>query len=210
MKDCLSPTITMEDKGKNESSTPDVPKSSSGKGKSQKARHKKKNKGGKMIAIVSSYTSSTEEIKAHIFTTGSTMNKTFLMSREKFLGYATTKFGNNVAFSSLSERQVALMHTPVPTAIDHTRALLYEQRQNEIEEKEFKAEFRKLQNDLRKLYVILWDQCDSVLMKNKIQSDLEYAEVSKMLNVIRLLSIIKRRCLSNDASKYYALRGFIA
>ena len=135
-----------------------------------------------MVAVVSSYTSRTEEIKARIFTAGSAMNKTFLMSREKFLGYATTKFGNDVTFS-LSERQVALMHTPVPTAINHTRALLYKQRQNKIEAKEFRAEFQKLQNDLGKIYSILWDQCDS-RMKNKIQSDLEYAEVSKMLNVI--------------------------
>ena len=49
-----------------------------------------------MAAVVLSYTSSKEEIKAHIFTTGTAMNKTFLMSREKFLGYTTTKFGNNV------------------------------------------------------------------------------------------------------------------
>ena len=127
MKDHLSPTITMEDKDKDESSIPDVPKSSSGNGKSRKPRHKKRNKGGKMVAVVSSYTSSTEEIKAQIFSTGSTMNKTFLIGREKFLGYATTKFGNDVAFS-LSECQVALMHNPVPAAIDHTRASLYEQR----------------------------------------------------------------------------------
>ena len=85
-----------------------------------------------MIAIlVSSYTSSTEEIKAHIFITGSATNKTFPMSREKFLGNATTKFGNNVTYS-LNKRRVALLHTPVPTAIDHTRAPLYKQRQNEI------------------------------------------------------------------------------
>ena len=51
-----------------------------------------------MVAVVSLYTSNTEEIKAHLFTTGSTMNNTFLMSREKFLGYATIKFGNDVAF----------------------------------------------------------------------------------------------------------------
>ena len=102
MKDCSSPTITMEDKGKNEASTPDVPKSSSGKGKSCKPRHKKK-KGGKMVAVVLSYTNSTKEIKARIFTTGTTMKKIFLMSREKFLGTATTKFGIDVTYS-LSER----------------------------------------------------------------------------------------------------------
>ena len=56
-----------------------------------------------MVAVISSYTSSTEEIKAHIFPTGSTMSKIFLMGREKFLGYATTKFGNDVTFS-LSEQ----------------------------------------------------------------------------------------------------------
>ena len=70
-----------------------------------------------MVAVVLLYTSSTEKIKAHTFTTGSTMNKTFLMSRENFLGYATrTKFGNNITFL-LSEQQVALMHT----TINHTR-----------------------------------------------------------------------------------------
>ena len=133
-----------------------------------------------MVAVVSSsYTSSREEIKTRIFTTGSAMNKTFLMSREKFLGYTTTKFGNDVTFS-LSERRVALMYTPVPTTINHTTASVYKQRQNEIEAKEFRAEFRKLQNDLEKLYGILWDQCDSG-MKKKIQSDVNYAEVSKML-----------------------------
>ena len=110
-----------------------------------------------MVAEVSSYTSSTEEIKAHIFTTGPAMNKTFLMSKEKFLGYAITKFGNGVTYS-LSERCVALVHTPIPTAIDHTTALVYEQRQNEIEAKGFRDAFRKLQNDLGKLYGILWDQ----------------------------------------------------
>ena len=92
MKDCLSPIITIEDnKDKNESSTPEVPKSSSYKGKSRKPQHKKKNKGGKMVAVVSSYTGSIEELKAHMFTTGSTRNKTFLLNREKFLGYDTTK-----------------------------------------------------------------------------------------------------------------------
>ena len=199
--------MIMEDKNKNESSTPDTPKSSSGKGESRKPRYKKK-KGGTMVTVVSSYTSNTEEIKSHIFTTEPAMNKAFLMSREKFLGYATTKFGNHVTYS-LNERRVALMRTPVPTAIDHTAATVYyEQRQKEIEAKEFRAEFRKLQNDLGKLYGILCDQCDSG-MKNKIQSDVHYAEVSKMLNVIRLLTIIERICLSNDTSNYYALQGFI-
>ena len=80
-------------------------------------------------------------------------------------------------------------------------------RQNEIEAKEIRAEFRKLQNNLGKLYGILWDQCDSG-MKDKIQSDLEYAEVNNMLNVIGLLTIIKMICLFNDTSKYYALQGF--
>ena len=117
----------MDDKDQNESSTPDVPKSSNGKGKSCKPRHTKKNKEEKTVAILSSYMSSTEEIKAHICTTGSAMNKTFLMSREKFLGYTTTKFGNDVIYS-LSERRVALMHTIIPTSIDHTTATLYEQR----------------------------------------------------------------------------------
>ena len=50
------------------------------------------------------------------------------------------------------------MHMPVPTAIDHTTAIVYKQRQNEIEAKDFRVEFRKLQNDLGKLYDILWDQ----------------------------------------------------
>ena len=45
----------MEYKDKNESSAPNVPKSSSDKGKSWKARHKKNNKGGKMVAVVSLY-----------------------------------------------------------------------------------------------------------------------------------------------------------
>ena len=126
----------MEGKDKNELRTPDAPESSSSKGKSWKPQHKKKNNGEKMAAIVSLYASCTEEIKAYIFTTGSAMNKTFLMSREKFLGYATTKFGNDITYS-LSERHV-LMHTPVPTAINHTRVSLYEQRQNEIEAKEFR------------------------------------------------------------------------
>ena len=157
----------MDNKDKNESSTPNVPKFSSGKEKSQKPRHKKKSKGEKMVAVLSSYTSSTEEIKIHIFTTGLTMNKNFLLSREKFLGYATTKFGNDIPFS-MSEQRVAQMYMLVPTAIDHTRELVYDKRQNEIEAKEFRAEFRKLQNDLGKLYGILKDQCDSG-MKNNIQ-----------------------------------------
>ena len=206
----MSSTTTMEDKDKDESSTPDVPKSTSGKGKNQKARHKKNNKGEKTVNVVSLYTSSTKELKLHIFTTKSTMNKTFLLSREKLLGYATTKFGNHVLmFSLLSERRVALIHTPTPTPINHTRALVFELRQNEIEAKQFRAEFRKLRNDIGKLCGVLWDQCDSG-MKNKTQSDPEYVNISKMLNVIRLLTIIERICLSNDSSKYYALQGFIA
>ena len=131
------------------------------------------------------------------------MNKTFLTSREKFLGYDTTKFGNDVTYS-LSERRVALMHTPVPTTIDHMTATVYKQRQNEIQGKESRAESRKLQNDLGKLYGILWDQC-GLGMKNKIQLDVEYAEVSKIVNVIGLLAIIERICLSNDTPNYYAL-----
>ena len=81
----------MDDKNKNELITPDIPKSTSGKEKSWNPRHKKKNNGGKMVAVVSSYTGSIEELKAHMFTTGSTRNKTFLLNREKFLGYDTTK-----------------------------------------------------------------------------------------------------------------------
>ena len=149
--------------------------------------------------VSSSYTSSTEEIKAHIFTTGPAMNKTFLMSRGKFLGCATTKFGNDVTYS-LNKRRVALMHTIAPTTIDYSTASLYKQHQHEVEANEYRAEFRKLQNDLGKLYGVLWDQCDSE-MKNKIQSDVDYAEISEMLNVLGLLTIIERICLSNDASK---------
>ena len=128
MKNPLSSTITMEDKNKQELSTPDVPSKSSSGGnrKSQNARHKKKNKGGKTVTVVSSYTSSPKELKVHIFTTESSMHKTFLLSREKkFLGYATTKFGNDVMFS-LSKQRVALMHMILPTAINHTRASAYE------------------------------------------------------------------------------------
>ena len=88
------------------------------------------------------------------------MNKTFLLGREKFLGYPTTKFGNDVMFS-LNERRVTLMHTPTPAAINHTRVLAFELRQNEIEAKEFRAEFWKLQNNLGNLCGILWNQCDS-------------------------------------------------
>ena len=124
------------------------------------------------------------------------MNKTFLMSREKILDYATTKFGNDITFL-LSEQRVVLVHTSVPIAIDHTRPLVYGQRQNEIEAKEFRAEFRKLQNDIGMLYGILWDQCDPG-MKNKVQSDLEYVDVSKILNVIGLLTIIKRILLRTN------------
>ena len=157
--------------------------------------------------VSSSYTSSTEETNTHIFTTGPAMNKTFLMSREKFLGYATTKFGNNVTYS-LNKRCVALMHTRAPAPIDYSTMSLCKQRQHDIEAKEYRAEFRKLQNDLGKLYGILWDQYDSG-MKNKIQSDVDCTEFSKMLNVLGLLTIIKRICLSNDTSKYYGLQGFI-
>ena len=84
--------------------------------------------------------SSTEKIKARIFTTGPAVNKTFLMSREKFLGYATAKFDNDVTYS-LDKRRVALMHTRAPTTIDYSRTSL-------------------LQNDLGKLYGVLWDKCD--------------------------------------------------
>ena len=66
-------------------------------------------------------------IKVHIFATGSTMNKIFLKSREKFIGYTATKCGNDVTFSP-SKQQVVLMHTLPPTAIDHIRVLVYDQR----------------------------------------------------------------------------------
>ena len=69
----------MEDKKNNELSTPDTPKSSNGNGKSRK----QKKKGGKTATDMSS----TEGIKIYIFITGPAMNRTFLMSREKFLGY---------------------------------------------------------------------------------------------------------------------------
>ena len=91
---------------------------------------------------------------------------------------------------SLNERWVELMHTKVPQPINYSTTSLYEQRQHEVEAKEYRTEFRKLQNDLGKLYGVLWDQCDS-RMKNKVQSDVDYAEVSKMLNVLGLLTIIK-------------------
>ena len=136
------------------------------------------------------------------------MNKMFLMSRGEFLGYATTKFCNGTTYS-LNKRRLALMHIRVPTTVDYSTTSLYEQRQHEVEAKEFRAELRKLQNDLGKLYGILWDQCDSG-MKNKIQSNVDYAEVSKMLNVLGLITIIERIFLFSDTSKYYVLQGFIA
>ena len=62
-------------------------------GEQQKVRHKKKNhNGGKTVTVVSTYTINTEEFKVHIF----------LQSREKFLGYATTKFGNDVSWTNKS------------------------------------------------------------------------------------------------------------
>ena len=93
--------------------------------------------------VSSSYTSSAEEIKAHIFTTGPAMNKTFLMSRGEFLGYATTKFGNDVTYS-LNKRRAALVHTRAPITINYSTASLYEQHQDEAEAKEYRTEFRKL------------------------------------------------------------------
>ena len=46
-------------------------------------------------------------------------------------------------------------------------------------------------------------------MKNKIQSDVDYANVNEKLDLLGLLTIIERIFLSNDTSKYYALQGFI-
>ena len=84
-------------------STPDVPKSNSEKGKGQKPRRtKKQGKRGKIsvVAVVAiTYTSGNEELKNHMFTTGPTINKTFLTSREKFLGDATEKFGVDITYS---------------------------------------------------------------------------------------------------------------
>ena len=91
------------------------------------------------------------------------------------------------------------MHTKVPQAIDYAAASLYQQRQHEFEAKEYRAEFTKLQNDLGKLYGVLWGQCDSG-MKNKIQSDVDYADVSEMLNVLGLLTIIKWKEIPLPAS----------
>ena len=122
----------MEDKNNNEPSTSDTPRSNSGTRKGCKSRHKKK-KGGKTTTVASSsYMSSTEEIKTYTFTTGPATNKTFLMSREKFLGYATTKFGNDVTHS-LNKRQVELMHIIGPQAIDYSATSLYQQHQHKIE-----------------------------------------------------------------------------
>ena len=68
-----------------------------------------------MVTTVSLYTSSTEELKLHILIIGSsTVNKTFLKSREKFLRYATTKFGNDLTFS-LAKQRVELMYRPSPS-----------------------------------------------------------------------------------------------
>ena len=69
-------------------------------------------RGETTTVVSSSYMSSTEEIKTHTFTTGLAMNKTFIMSQEKVPGYATIKFGNDVAYS-LNQRRVELMHTKV-------------------------------------------------------------------------------------------------
>ena len=80
------------------------------------------------------------------------------------------------------------------------KASTYKQRKTEIEAKEFRHKFRKLQNDLGKLYGVLWDQCDSG-MKNKIQSDLVYPAASDMLDVIVLLIIVEQIYLSKDSSK---------
>ena len=66
------------------------------------------------------------------------MNKAFLMSRGKILGYATTKFCNDVTYS-LNKRRVALMHTRAPTTINYSTTSLYEQRQHEVEAKEYRA-----------------------------------------------------------------------
>ena len=137
----------MEDKQK--SSTPEVPKSSGGKRKSRKADYENMNKGGKTkVVVVTFYTSSNEELKHYKFTTGSNLNKTILKSsREKFLGYATTKFGNDVIFS-LAKRRTTLMHTQPPSVVNHLTATSYKQMQHGIEGKKWRKEFLKLQNDL--------------------------------------------------------------
>ena len=139
------------------------------------------------------------------------MNKTFLKGsiRAKFLGYATTtKFGNDVTYS-LAKHKTPFMHIQPPGAIDHLAVAAYEVRQHETEGNKWGHEFQKLQSDLRKLYRVIRHHYDSS-MKNKIQSNLEYDTVQDMKDVNRLLTSIKKICLSTDTSKYYVLQGFIA
>ena len=114
--------------------------SSNGKGKRCNPRYKNKNKGGKTyVAVVTLHTStSNEEAKQYISKTGSTMNKTFfLKSREEFLRYATTKFGNDVTFS-LAKRKTALVHIQVTGAINYLSSYANELRQHEIKGKEWR------------------------------------------------------------------------
>ena len=54
-------------------------------------------------------------------------------SREKFLGYATEKFGIDITFS-LAKHKIALMYIQLPAnAIDHLPVSAHELRQHEIE-----------------------------------------------------------------------------
>ena len=149
---------------------PDLSKSSNSaeKGKSIKPRHKTQGKGGNTSVVeMEIYTNHTSnDIKTDIFTTGPGIKNKFLTSREIYLEYyAITKYGADEEKCSFKERRAGLMVTMEPSAINQDTATVFELRKYEIGCKVWRADHKKLLNDLAKLYAVLWNQYDPVMKR---------------------------------------------
>jgi len=122
------------------------------------------------------------------------MNQKWKKSREAFINYSTRTYGRNVK-ASLLKLEPTLFH-PEPknyTSEEYNNLSPMDQAIWNLDCEDYLENRSKLSSDLRKLYDVLWDQCEHS-MKLKIESSDRYQHISESADVIELLNMIDSIC----------------
>eukprot|EP00536_Pseudo-nitzschia_multiseries_P002556 jgi/Psemu1/63709/estExt_Genemark1.C_340084 len=147
------------------------------------------------------YVSMTDEIKNDVFVLGPSMRKKWKKSREAFVTYSYQKYGTNVKASLINLEPTVFNKPKIYTGEEYNDLSPLNKRIWELDYEGYRKDKCELFSDLRKLYYVLWDQCEH-FMKLKIKLDDRYQHLDETADVIELLQVIDSICNGNPSVEH--------
>lgn len=173
----------------------------------KKFYRKKPNKGTQS----STYKGEIEAIKEHTFVWSQLKTKKWITSREKFIEYASAKYGGDEE-TSLEKKSLTIVSIKKP--IKPKKEITdkwdeFDKDEYKQDLKDYKAAERLAMKNLSKIYRQLWGQCDPQ-MKDKIAGHTDYPDTHDKKCAMGLLGIIEDLCQGGGDSRCWRLQRFMA